>query len=190
MSDITPPEKFQEAVEAFKGFVTPLKVRDLAQRFINGLHGSNAILTCIEALEKGLIENDTDRLLMSLQVIEPLALNRENAEKCINFDLVKKISLILVNNKWTTFDVGGVKNQQILRLVMRSLVPLINIKQGRDQFMQSLNPLSHLVSAIDQCKYNVEIVANGLRILRVLTNDGDAVQRIQKSYKEIMNQVI
>jgi len=53
--------------------------------------------------------------------------------------------------------------------------------------MSSLNPISHLVSAIDQCKFNVEIVANGLRILRVLTSDSEAVQRIAKSYKDITN---
>jgi len=187
MADIAPPEKFQEAIEAFKAFVTPLKMRDLASRFINGVHGSNAILTCIDILDKSLNENDTDKLLLALQVIEPLTLNRENATKCINFDLVKKMSAILVNNKWSSFDLGGIKNQSVLRLVMRTLVPLLNIKDGREQFMSSLNPISHLVSAIDQCKYNVEIVANGLRILRVLTSDSEAVQRIAKSYKDITN---
>lgn len=72
---------------------------------------------------------------------------------------------------------------------MRSLVPLINIRPGRDQFLHSFNPLSHLVHAIDQCKYNVEIVANGLRILRVLTSDPDMLARISQNYKEIANQV-
>jgi len=190
LSDITPPEKFQEAVEAFKAYVTPFKVRDLAQRFINGYHGSNAILTCIDALEKALIENDTDRLITALQVIEPLVLNRENAEKCINFDFAKKLGLVLVNNKWASLDPSQIKNMQLIRLVMRTLVPLINIKVGRDQFLQSLNPLQHLVNAIDQCRFNVEIVANGLRIIRVLTNDQDLVTRINRSYKELANQVI
>jgi len=51
MADIAPSEKFQEAIEAFKSYVTPLKMRDLASRFINGIHGSNAILTCIDILD-------------------------------------------------------------------------------------------------------------------------------------------
>jgi hypothetical protein len=67
-------------------------------------------LTCIDVLEKALIENDTDKLITALQVIEPLALNRENAEKCINFDFVKKIGLILVNHKWATFDANNKQN--------------------------------------------------------------------------------
>jgi hypothetical protein len=73
---------------------------------------------------------------------------------------------------------------------MRTLVPLINIKAGRDQFLQSLNPLSHLVHAIEQCKFNVEIVANGLRIMRVLTSDPEMLQRVNKSYKDLTNHVI
>ena len=124
-------------------------MRELASRFINGVHGSNAILTCIDGLDKALNESDTDKLLSVLQVIEPLTLNRENATKCVNFDLVKKMSTILVNNKWSSFDMGGIKNESILRLVLRTLVPLLNIKEVRDQFMLTLNPISHLVSAID-----------------------------------------
>jgi hypothetical protein len=85
-------------------------MRELASRFINGVHGSNAILTCIDGLDKALNESDTDKLLSVLQVIEPLTLNRENATKCVNFDLVKKMSTILVNNKWSSFDMGGIKN--------------------------------------------------------------------------------
>lgn len=42
-------------------------------------------------------DQDMDRLIATLQIIEPLVLNRENAEKCISFDFVKKIGLILVN---------------------------------------------------------------------------------------------
>jgi hypothetical protein len=136
------------------------------------------------------MENDTSKLVVALQVIEPLALNRENAEKCINFDFVKKIGLILVNQKWATFDPETKQNQTLIRLVMRTMVPLINIKAGRDQFLQSLNPLSHLVHAIEKCKLNVEIIANGLRILRVLTTDPDILQRINKSYKDLANHTI
>lgn len=190
LQDIASPAKFQQAVEAFKTYVTPFKVKDLAQRFINGSHGSNAIYACIEALEKALTDHDTDRLITSLQIIEPLVLNRENAEKCINFDFVKKIGLILVNNKWATFDPQQQKNQTLIRLLMRSLVPMINIKTGRDQFLHSLNPLSHLVQAVEQCKYNVEIVANGLRILRVLTSDPEILNRINTSYKDLANHVV
>jgi len=68
------------------------------------VHGSNAVLTCIDAVEKALIDNDTDKLITVLSVTEPLLINRENGEKCVHFEFLKKIGLILINNKWQVFD--------------------------------------------------------------------------------------
>lgn len=65
-SDITPHDKFQEVVDAFKTYVTPVKLKDLAAKYINGTHGSNAMLTCLNSLEKALIENDTQKIIITL----------------------------------------------------------------------------------------------------------------------------
>ena len=68
---------------------------------INGTHGSNAILSCIDSVEKAMVENDTDKMILALHLIEPLVLNRENAERSNDFDFVRKLGLILVNLKWS-----------------------------------------------------------------------------------------
>ena len=67
-------------ISVFKESVAPIQLKDVCQRFINGGHGSNTMKSCVTVLQQGMYENEADKIILALSVIEPLVLNKENVE--------------------------------------------------------------------------------------------------------------
>ena len=129
---------------------------------------------------------------MLLSILEPLVINEENAKRATENGVIQLIGLVLVRSSPFFTGVGYSnlsQSKQMIKLAVRSLVSVIRLKEACALFMKDIILFDALAEILEQSPEE-EIVANSLKVIRIIFKDTKYMLYVSSQSPATVNRVI
>ena len=135
-SDLISTEVAQNMIKAFRKHVSQPENPQSRDKYVRGLHGSSAaditVKRMINIFKTDKVEEDTttNKLILLLNILEPLVINEENSARAVDSGMMEIISEVLAKEHFfaqISYRDFVIQASLLLKLLIRTLVSAIRL---------------------------------------------------------------